>query len=118
MKKLITALVAITLISLSLPAQASRSGLKNTTTAAPTLAILDTALDTSIPSIKSRLIGEVCILDWNTCPNGTKFMEGPGASNTVPSSCIATRDFSHGTQMASVAITNNPNLNKIGRAHV
>ena len=111
MKKLITALVAITLISLSLPAQANRAGLKNTTMATPTLAILDTALDTSIPSIKSKLIGEVCILDWNTCPNGAKFMEGPGASSIIPSSCLATRNFNHGTQMASVAIANNPNLN-------
>ncbi|NBT11804.1 MAG: hypothetical protein EBT24_12660 [Betaproteobacteria bacterium] len=111
MKKLITALVAITLISLSLPAQANRSGLKNTTVSTPTLAILDTALDTSIPAIKSKLIGEVCILDWNTCPNGSKFMEGDGSSSIVPSKCIATRDFNHGTQMASIAIANNPNLN-------
>jgi hypothetical protein len=85
MKKLITALVAITLITLSMPAQAK---LKNTTSV-PTLAVLDTALDTSIPAIKSRLIYEVCILDWPSCPNGTKFMEGPG----------------------SAAIANNPNMN-------
>ena len=109
MKKLITAFIATTLTLLSLPAYSA--GLKNTTVPTPTLAILDTSLDTSIPAIKSRLIGEVCILDWNTCPNGTKFMEGPGASSIVPSNCILTKDFNHGTQMASVAIANNPNLN-------
>ena len=107
MKKLITALVALTLIAISMPAQAN---LKNRTSV-PTLAILDTALDTSIPAIKSRLIGEVCILDWRTCPNGKTFMEGSGSSATVPSECILKRDFTHGTQMASVAIANNPNMN-------
>lgn len=107
MKKLITALVAITLTITSLPAQAN---LKNKTSI-PTLAILDTSLDTSIPEIKSRLIGEVCILDWKSCANGSNFMEGPGSSSMVPSECISRRDFTHGTQMASVAIANNPNMN-------
>jgi hypothetical protein len=74
------------------------------------LAILDTALDTSIPEIKSRLIGEVCILDWNSCPNGTKFMEGAGAS-VLPMRILSNRNFNHGTQMVSVAIRNNPNMN-------
>jgi hypothetical protein len=106
MKKLITALVAITLITLSMPAQAK---LKNTTSV-PTLAVLDTALDTSIPAIKSRLIYEVCILDWPSCPNGTKFMEGPGSS-VLPTNIIVNRDFNHGTQMVSAAIANNPNMN-------
>ena len=107
MKKLITALVAITLITSSMPAQAN---LKNRTSV-PTLAILDTALDTSIPEIKSRLIGEVCILDWRTCANGSNFMEGSGSAGVVPAHCIANRNFSHGTQMASAAIANNPNMN-------
>lgn len=107
MKKLIIALVALTLTITSMPAQAN---LKNRTSV-PTLAILDTSLDTSIPAIKSRLIGEVCILDWKTCPNGSNFMEGPGASGMVPSECILKRDFTHGTQMASVATANNPNMN-------
>lgn len=106
MKKLITALVALTLITTSMPAQAK---LKNTTSV-PTLAVLDTALDTSIPSIKSRLIYEVCILDWPSCPNGTKFMEGPGSS-VLPINILANRDFNHGTQMVSAAIANNPNMN-------
>ena len=106
MKKLITALVAITLITISLPAQAN---LKNRTSV-PTLAIVDTALDTSIPQIKSRLVGEVCILDWASCPNGKTFMEGEGAS-TLPSNIISNSNFNHGTQMASIALQNNPNMN-------
>lgn len=108
MKKIITALVAIAIISSSMPAQAN---LKNRTSV-PTLAILDTALDTSIPAIKSKLIHEVCILDWPSCPNGTKFMEGPGSS-VLPQNILSSNNFSHGTQMASIAIANNPNMNII-----
>lgn len=106
MKKLITALVAITLTITSMPAQAN---LKNSTSV-PTLAVLDTALDTSIPAIKSRLIGEVCILDWPSCPNGTKFQEGQEASS-LPQNIVSNANFNHGTQMVSAAIANNPNMN-------
>jgi len=88
----------------------NKTVLKNTSEQVPTLAILDTALDTSIPEIKSKLIYEVCILDWPSCPNGTSFMEGPGSS-VLPASIISNRNFNHGTQMASAAISNNPNMN-------
>ena len=108
MKKTITALVA--LITLCLIPTTNAAVLKNTTVNVPTLAILDTALDTSIPAIKSKLIGEVCILDWATCANGQKFMEGPGAAS-IPLNLMASRDLNHGTQMTSVAIANNPNMN-------
>lgn len=118
MKKLITALVATLLLITSLPANSA--GIKNRTANLPTLAVLDTALDTSIPSIQQRLIGEVCILDLSqsqihrgekgSCPNNSLFMEGPGAS-TLPMSILSNRDFSHGTQMVSAAIRSNPNMN-------
>lgn len=108
MKKLITAIIAITTITFTIPAQAG--GLKNTTTVTPTIAILDTALDTSIPSIKSKIAGEVCILDWPTCANKTNFMEGTGAA-VIPLDLMVTRDMNHGTQMTSVAIMNNSNMN-------
>jgi len=88
----------------------SQAGIKNKTETIPTLAILDTALDTSIPSIKEKLIYEVCILEWKTCPNGESFMEGPGSAH-LPLSSITKNGFEHGTQMASVAIATNPNMN-------
>lgn len=75
----------------------------------PTMVIMDTALDTSIPEIKENLVYEVCILDWNSCPNGRDFMEGPGAS-TLPKSLINLNGFSHGTQMTSAAIKTYPKL--------
>jgi hypothetical protein len=78
----------------------------------PTMVILDTALDTSIPEIKENLVYEVCILDWNSCPNGTDFMEGPGAS-TMPKTLINQSGFGHGTQMTSAAIRTYPDLKLI-----
>lgn len=107
MKKTLTALVVIAISAVSLPANAV---LKNSTANTPTLAVIDTALDTSIPSIKAKLIGEVCILDWNSCPNGQAFMEGPGAS-VLPMNILSNNNFNHGTQMASIAVQNNPNMN-------
>jgi hypothetical protein len=107
MKKLITMALAATLIAItSMPAEANLKP----KTVTPTLAILDTALDTSIPSIKSRIVAEVCILDWPSCPNGKKFMEGPGSS-VLPMNILSTSSFNHGTQMVSAALYANPNLN-------
>lgn len=107
MKKLITMALAATLIAMtSMPAEANLKP----KTVAPTLAILDTALDTSIPSIKSRIVAEVCILDWPSCPNGKTFMEGPGSS-VLPLNILSTSSFNHGTQMVSAALNANPNLN-------
>ncbi len=101
--------VGILALTIAIPST-SHADIKNRTVTVPTLAILDTALDTSIPSIKEKLIYEVCILEWTTCPNGQSFMEGPGASH-LPLSSITKNGFDHGTQMASVAIAANPNMN-------
>lgn len=105
-KKILVGLIALTL---TVPST-SYANVKNKTVQVPTLAILDTALDTSIPSIKSKLIHEVCILEWTTCPNGQSFMEGAGASH-LPLEAITKNGFDHGTQMASAAISANPNMN-------
>lgn len=105
-KKIAVGILALTMVVPS----TSHANIKNSTVPVPTLAILDTALDTSIPSIKEKLVYEVCILEWTTCPNGQSFMEGPGASH-LPLSSITKNGFDHGTQMASVAIAANPNMN-------
>lgn len=76
---------------------------------APAVAVLDTALDTSLPIFKDRIAYEVCILEWASCPNGQKFMEGPG-STVLPSSMISTNGFDHGTQMASIVASTDPNV--------
>ena len=104
-KKLITALVAITLI---LPG-AAHASLKNNNLK-PSLAILDTAIDTSLPIFKDRIIQEVCVLERGPCPNGQKIQEGPGAA-TLPSNLITKNGFDHGTQMAYLAAVTNPEMN-------
>lgn len=104
-KKIIRVLVATifsfsTLIQVAPVAQANQP---------PTIAILDTALDTSLPIFKDRIVYEVCILEWNSCPNGQSFMEGPG-STILPLSIMSKNGFNHGTQMASVVVGLNPDV--------
>ena len=67
-KKIITALIALTLI---VPATTHAVDAPKTAT----LAIIDTAIDTSLPLFSGKIVHEVCILEWNSCPNGTSFME-------------------------------------------
>jgi len=108
-KKLITALIAITL---AVPTTAHAAGLQNRTGSTPAVAILDTAIDTSLSAFQGKIIQEVCILEWTTCPNGQSFMEGKGAAS-MPANLITLGGFDHGTLMADQAIQTNPNVNII-----
>ena len=102
-KKIIMATLALVI---TLPASAN-----SVEPAKPhTLAVLDTALDTSLPIFSGKIVHEVCILDWNSCPNGKSFMEGPGSA-TLPLNIISKNGFDHGTQMTSAAVQTNPNIN-------
>jgi hypothetical protein len=103
-KKITTALIALLLV---VPT-ASHAGLKNTNIE-PTLAILDTAIDTSLPAFKDKIIQEVCLLERGPCPNGSTYMEGPGSAS-MPSDMINKNGFGHGTEMTYLAIANNPNM--------
>lgn len=105
-KKILLALAAITLI---IPATAQAASLQNKTVEQPTIAILDTAIDTSLPIFKDRIAYEVCITQFSTCPNGSALMEGPNSA-TMPASFISKNGFDHGTQMASLAVAANPNV--------
>ena len=105
MKKL---LILITALTLTMPA-AANAALKNQTTPQPALAILDTALDTSLPIFKDKIAYEVCILDYASCANGSKTMFGTGAA-VMPIGWMKVGGFDHGTQMASAAIQANPNM--------
>lgn len=103
-KKITTALAALIL----LVPTASNAALKNTSSE-PTLAILDTAIDTSLPIFKDKIIQEVCLLERGPCPNGTTYMEGKGAAS-MPANMITKYGFEHGTQMTYLAVLNNPNM--------
>jgi hypothetical protein len=106
-KKLITALVALTLV---LPTTANAALKNRTVDLKPSLAIIDTALDTSIPEFSGKIVHEVCFIEWSTCPNGQTFMEGPGSS-VMPLNFIQKNGFNHGTQMTFSALQANPNMN-------
>lgn len=105
-KKLLAILISV---ALATPLASAQATVKNKTVA-PALAILDTAVDTSVSSLKDRNVYEVCIIAWNSCPNGSNFQEGKGAAS-LPSNIISRNGFDHGTQMASVAANANPNMN-------
>jgi hypothetical protein len=106
-KKLITALIAITL---AIPTTAHAAGLQNRIDSTPSVAILDTGIDTSLPAFQGKIVQEVCILEWTTCPNGQSYMEGKGAAS-MPANLITLNGFDHGTFMASVFVATNPNVN-------
>jgi hypothetical protein len=108
-KKLITALVALTLV---LPTTAHASLKNRTIDSKPALAIIDTAVDTSIPEFAGKIVYEVCFIEWSTCPNGKTFMEGPGSAG-MPLNFMQKNGFNHGTQMVSSAIQTNPNMNVV-----
>jgi hypothetical protein len=104
-KKLITAIsiLSLTLSTTFIAVEAKANQVPST------IAILDTALDTSLPIFKDKIAYEVCVLELASCPNGQNFMEGPG-STVLPFDIISKNGFDHGTQMASVAVATNPNI--------
>ncbi len=105
-KKITGALLALTLL---IPATANAANLSNKTVGTPTIAILDTALDTSLPIFKDRILLEACVTQWASCPNGSFEMEGSNASVLKPE-WISKNGFNHGTEMASLAVATNPNV--------
>lgn len=100
-KKILAAFAAFILIA---PVAA-----KAETPQQPTLAILDTAIDMTVPSIAKNVVYEACVLEWGVCPNTKPLMEGPGSA-TLQHPYVAMNGFEHGTQMVSAAIQANPNV--------
>jgi hypothetical protein len=100
--KLITAVLTLSLLSPVAISQASGAE-------APVLAILDTAIDTSVSTLQGKVVGEVCILEYALCPNGTNFQEGSGSAS-MPADLISKNGFDHGTFMATTAVQSNPNI--------
>lgn len=106
-KKILSAILAVALIT---PISAQAASVQNKTVSGPTIAILDGALDTSLPIFKNRIVYEACVTQWASCPNGLSEMEGLNSSTLKPE-WISKNGFEHGTQMASLAIATNPNVN-------
>lgn len=100
-KKLLALLAILTLIA---PVAA-----KANTPQQPTIAILDTAIDMTVPGIAKNIVFEACVMEIAVCPNSKNVMEGPGSA-TLQHPFVAQNGFEHGTQMVSAAIATNPNV--------
>ena len=74
-----------------------------------TLVIIDSGINTELDWVKSSLVEEVCIIEYGTCPNGQKFMTGPGAAH-IRYQDVKHRAMHHGSQMYSVAVQVDPNV--------
>lgn len=74
-----------------------------------TLVIIDSGVNTELDWVKSTLVEEVCIIEYGTCPNGQKFMNGPGAAH-VRYQDVKDKAMHHGSQMYSVAVQVDPNV--------
>jgi hypothetical protein len=103
MKKIAVGIIAVFSLVLLQPVHAEPN---------KSIVIIDTAIDSSIPQLKAKLVQEVCILGSMVCPNGQKFQEGPGAA-TLPSAQALKGGFEHGTIMALIANKVNPDADII-----
>ena len=74
-----------------------------------TLVIIDTGIDSAIPSIKNSVVYEVCFAGYKSCPNNAVAMEGPGAATITPA-MYANKAWAHGTKVASAAIQTDPDV--------
>lgn len=104
------ALVALVIALPTSATAASKNNISNKSAQIPTIAILDTAIDTSLPIFKDKIIYEACVVQWSSCPNGLSLMEGPGSA-TLKLDWLSKNGFDHGTQMSSLAVATNPNVN-------
>jgi hypothetical protein len=93
-------------LSLLIPAY---SHADTSTSTGPTIAILDTAIDTSIPELNGKIVYEACITEFGGCAGGAFQAEGPGSAS-LPLEQITKNGFDHGTQMAATAVQTNPNV--------
>ena len=74
-----------------------------------TLVIIDSGINTDLAWAKSAVIDEACFVEFNRCPNGLSQMTGAGSAKVTPAMTTA-GSFSHGTEMASVAVAVDPNV--------
>jgi len=105
MKKSIIAIIGLALL-LVMVGTSAKGNTK------PTIAVIDTGIDPTHSLVSGKIVHEVCILDFRTCPNKQNFMEGPGAATLDPVKA-SKNGFYHGTQIASVVTQNNPNVNLV-----
>jgi len=91
------------------PYSANAQDMSNKIDLIPTIAILDAAVDTSIPSIKNKIVYEACLIQLPSCPNGLSEMQGAGSAS-IDHQWVFKNKFDHGTKMVSIATKINPDI--------
>ena len=103
MKKAVGIFISLLMVVFLQPANAQ---------AANSIVIIDTAVNSSLPELRNRVVHEVCMVQTGTCSNGKMTNEGPGSANLLPTQAYS-GGFEHGTMMALIAAQVNPNTNII-----
>jgi len=76
----------------------------------PSIAIIYTAIDSTVKEAYGNVVYEVCITERMSCPNKTGFQEGVGSATLSPAQ-ISKNGFDHGTIMSAIATQVNPDIN-------
>ena len=103
-------LMVVALSATLLPTQTASANTKSTVM--PTqksLVIIDYGINTELDWIARSIIDEACFVEFHRCPNGFSEMSGVGASKITPAMTKSSA-FSHGTQMASIAVAVDPQV--------
>ena len=104
MKKVAVGIAVVLGFTLLQPVQAQAAN--------ESIVIIDTAIDSTRPEFKGKIVQEVCLVESGVCPNGTMFQEGAGAAS-LPVTQAYNNGFEHGTLMSLIALQVNPNVNII-----
>jgi hypothetical protein len=74
------------------------------------LAIIDTAIDSSRPEFKDKIIYEACFTENRSCANKTSSTEGSGSANSPVWPASISNATYHGHNMTQAALAINPNI--------
>ena len=94
MKRTLIALIITLGVAIAVPAQADTPA---------SIAVIDSGAPAGL---FNNIVGEYCVVEFFTCPNGKSTMEGAGASS-IPVSTSA--NLTHGSEMMSIINQVNPN---------
>ena len=100
----------VTFLAILLTTQFATANIKtHVMPAQKSLVIIDYGINTELDWIARSIIDEACFVELHRCPNGFSEMAGVGASKITPAMTKSSA-FSHGTQMASIAVAVDPQV--------
>lgn len=107
----ISKILTILAVAIALIATVFFSIDKSSASVPPTVVIIDTGYDPSITQFAGKIVHEECYTSFfASCPNGQKFMSGPGSA-ALSREQLAVQGTGHGSEMMSGEILTNPNIN-------